>query len=93
MKPARNNYAFIDSQKMKKAAVRDFFHGITRPFVTPELHKWVWCVGCRNPFLIGVDSRTYHHSGLGIQARGSSSVRNSGVVWRKCSIIIEKQPC
>lgn len=26
MKPVHNNYAFIDSQKMKKAAVRDFFH-------------------------------------------------------------------
>ena len=26
MKPSRNNYAFIDGWKMKKAAVRDFFH-------------------------------------------------------------------
>ncbi|MFA6552141.1 MAG: hypothetical protein WCT19_01420 [Candidatus Paceibacterota bacterium] len=48
MKKALKNYAFIDSQNMKKAAMRDFFHFLspTHPLIlnfVDRIGGWVCC--------------------------------------------------
>lgn len=70
MKTARNNYALIDSQQMKKAAVCDFSHPLSPAHLlilnfTNGLGVWDATSVSRT----GVGFRIYRHSNLETQAQ------------------------